>query len=850
MTGSPFPVAPKIPTARTFHGDTFVDDYEWLRDTSSPRTKTFVAAQNRIAQERLGRLKPLSDRLFEEMSSRIRQTDMSVPVRMDGWWYFARTVEGQQYGVQCRVPVADKNDWTPPLVTGGPGSMPGEQIYMDANKESQGHDFFALGTLDISHDGGTMLVGVNTSGDERYDLFLRRLPSGVARPDSALDLPDRITGTGAGACLTPDAAWVFYPRLDAAHRPFQIWRHKVGTDTSSDVLVYEEKDEHFFVGVSLSFDERWLVISSSSKTTSEILRLSVTDPTGTFTPVIARENGVDYDIAFARLGDQDGSDAAEDTGTVQAADKAGDSGRGTDGAPGTDAGDSGFPVAFVIHDSRDENYEIDVIDLSDDSAGKNKPLTVGEGTVIARGSTPDDDPRTRVGLRIEGIEIYRRFLVLAYRRGGVPRLAVCTKADATHAFREGRPWPFRDVEPGKGLGNPAELDPVDHDRAAHHSASCGPSADGPESQISRQAAGQTSATLSSDVPTPAITTQIDGPVWDIDSVGMPSYDEPHLRYTYGSWTRPAQLHELNVETGADRLLKKQEVLGGFDAGDYRERLVRVRARDGALVPVSLAWKPSVPGMGPDGPVRPAPLFVIGYGAYGMSSDPAFSVSRLSFLDRGVLYATVHVRGGGELGRRWYEDGKELHKKNTFTDFIDAVSALQGAGLADPARTVADGGSAGGLLMGAVANMAPTLFHAIEADVPFVDALTSILKPELPLTVTEWEEWGDPLHDPAVYRYMRSYSPYENVEDAAVREKRFGTRAFPHIFATTSLTDTRVLAVEPLKWIARLQEPAVGADAFVRVEDEGGHAGASGRYRAWHRLCEENAWCLSQMGITQ
>jgi oligopeptidase B len=791
-----FPPAAKIPTVRTFHGDTFVDDYEWLRDASSPRTKDFIAAQNRIAAHRLGRLRPLSDALFDEMSHRIRQSDMSVPVRMDDWWYFARTVEGEQYGLQCRVPVTGPDYWTPPTVTGAPGSMPGEQIYMDANAESRGHDFFALGTLDVSHDGTLLLIGADTTGDERYDLWLRRIPADVARPGSALDLPDRIEGTGGGACLTPDARWVFYPRLDAAHRPFQIWRHKVGTPTGDDALVYEEKDGRFFIGVGLSFDEKWIVISSSSKTTSEILRLPADDPTGTFEPVIARRDGVDYDVAFARLGDQDGTDDDE----------------------------TGFPVAFVIHDSRDENYEIDVVDLT----ASPLPLSIGEGRVIARGSIPAEDPHTRVGLRIDGIEIYRRFIVLGYRRGGVSRLAVCTKQEATDAFRAGRPWPFRDVVPGKGLGGPADLEPVDRSGAQEPAHLAG-------AEASHGVLGD-------------LRTQIDGPVWSIDSVGMPSYDEPHLRYAYGSWTQPSQLHDLDTATGADRLLKRQEVLGDFDQRDYRERLVRVRARDGAWVPVSLVWRPGAPGMGEGGPERPAPLFVIGYGAYGSSSDPGFSVPRLSLLDRGVLYATVHVRGGGELGRRWYEDGKKLHKKNTFTDFIDAVSALQHHGLADPARTVAEGGSAGGLLMGAVANMAPTLFHAIEADVPFVDALTSILRPDLPLTVTEWDEWGDPLHDADVYRYMRSYSPYENVQTAAQRERHWGTRAFPHIFATTSLSDTRVLPVEPLKWIARLQEPAVGADAFVRVEQEGGHAGASGRYTAWHRLCEENAWCLEQMGI--
>lgn len=789
---SAYPPAHRIPVARTFHGDTFIDSYEWLRDSHSQQTRAFIHAQNALAAKRLSALKPLSNVLFDEMAHRIRQTDMSVPVRMDDWWYFGRTVEGQQYGLQCRLPVTDKTVWTPPQITGEPGSMPGEQIYMDANRESQGHDFFALGTLDVSHDGTILLIGTDTTGDETYDLRLRRLPASSPCSDSRFDLPDRIENTGAGACLTLNAEWVFYPRLDSAHRPYQIWRHRVGTPARDDALVYEEKDDHFFVGVSLSFDERWIVISSSSKTTSEILRLSLTTPTGTFEPVIARKDGIDYDIAFARLGDENGTDSKE----------------------------AGFPVAFILHDQRDKNYEIDVVDLTKTPL----PLSLGEGTVIARGSTRHDDPSICVGLRIDGIEIYRHYIVVSYRRGGVPRLAVCTKKEATDAFVAGKPWPFRDVVPGRGLGDLADLDPVDHGHLDAES----------DSHINNSHIG--------DTPTS------NGPVWNIDSVGMPSYDEPHLRYAFTSWTHPSQLHELVVETGSDHLLKKQDVLGNFNADDYGEQLIRVPARDGTLIPVSLAWKPSAPGMGESGPTAPAPLFVVGYGAYGSSSDAGFSVSRLSFLDRGVLYATVHVRGGGELGRYWYDDGKELNKKNTFTDFIDAVAWLQDTHRADPARTVAVGGSAGGLLMGAIANMAPARFHAIEADVPFVDALTSILKPELPLTVTEWDEWGDPLHNANVYRYMHSYSPYENVEDAATRKKEFGTAAFPHIFATTSLSDTRVLPVEPLKWIARLQEPSVGADAFVRIEEAGGHGGASGRYTAWHRLCDENAWCLSQMGI--
>ena len=306
------------------------------------------------------------------------------------------------------------------------------------------------------------------------------------------------------------------------------------------------------------------------------------------------------------------------------------------------------------------------------------------------------------------------------------------------------------------------------------------------------------------------------------------------------------------DTGEDRLLKRATVLGGFDPRDYMERRVWVTARDGERIPVSLVWHR-------DCPAQDSPMFITGYGAYEISSDPGFSVSRLSMLDRGVLYAVPHVRGGGEMGRAWYEQGRRLNKKHSFEDFVDATRALQKAHLADAWRTVANGGSAGGLLMGAIANMAPECYAGVEADVPFVDALTSILDPSLPLTVTEWDEWGDPLHDADVYRYMKSYSPYENAPEGADGEagagaastrslQRQSSRPFPRIFATTSMNDTRVLYVEPLKWVSRLQ--AAGIDAIIKIEVEAGHGGTSGRYKQWREVSYENAWCLSVMGLTR
>src|SRR5262249_4401189 len=231
----------------------------------------------------------------------------------------------------------------------------------------------------------------------------------------------------------------------------------------------------------------------------------------------------------------------------------------------------------------------------------------------------------------------------------------------------------------------------------------------------------------------------------------------------------------------------------------------------------------------------SPFLLYGYGSYEISSDPAFSIPRLSLLDRGFGYAIAHIRGGGELGRHWYDDGKLQNKINTFTDFVACARHLAATGWTSPARMVARGGSAGGLLVGAAVNMAPDAFGGIAAQVPFVDPLTSILDPSLPLTVTEWEEWGYPLRDPAVYAYMKSYSPYENIRADAV---------YPPILAITNLNDTRVLYTEPAKSVAKLQASASGGPFLLKTEMVAGHGGRSGRYDAWHEEALILAWIVA------
>ncbi|WEV69098.1 prolyl oligopeptidase family serine peptidase [Bifidobacterium sp. ESL0775] len=851
----PVPQAKREPKARTAHGDTFIDPYEWMRDKASPDLQRFVREENEYYRAHTAGFDGLKHRLFEELKSRVDETDMSVPTRMDGYWYFVRTQEGLQYGVQCRLPIAGPDDWDPPQIKAGdaPGSMPGEQVVFDPNVEAKGHDFFRLGGLDLTRDGRWLLYGVDTAGSERYDYRIRSLEDGH-------ELPEVFKGISE-ACFTPDGKWVFYTLLDQSWRPYAVRRHQVGTSVDEDVEVFHERDEKFWVGVGTSFDERNVVIGTSSKTTGEVLTLPVDDPEGEFRAFIPRQEGIEYDVSFARF-----------------------EGAGNDG--------SDIPLALVYHNARNPNFEVDMVDLR----SHEPPYALGEGVAVAVGSpygcergdeveagaaakrvnTPYDNPdnpeilRGARGLGIEGIAMYRNFVVLSYRKDSLPHVAVMTKRDALEDFLVRRPWRFRELKPDADSRNER--------------------------------------------------------LYSISAGGNPSYDVPRMRYSFSSYTQPGQLRELDVATGQSKLLKRAKVHGGFDAANYRERRVWVRVRDGELVPVSLVWRPdrckAMAALGDDlsridlldvaespadgGPVSlgggtserhdesndaglkqnhescpvAGPLFITGYGAYEISSDPGFSVARVSMLDRGVLYAVVHVRGGGEMGRAWYEQGRRLNKRHTFEDFVDATKALQQAGLADPKRTVGNGGSAGGLLMGAVANMAPQCYAGIEADVPFVDALTSILDPSLPLTVTEWDEWGDPLHDKTVYDYMKSYSPYENAPfgpwqgddesekplqaQNALNQKGEGhdadgpdtdgfvpdaaTSRYPRIFATTSMNDTRVLYVEPLKWVARLQ--AQGVDAIARIEVEAGHGGTSGRYKQWQEVSDENAWCLNAMGIDE
>jgi oligopeptidase B len=315
--------------------------------------------------------------------------------------------------------------------------------------------------------------------------------------------------------------------------------------------------------------------------------------------------------------------------------------------------------------------------------------------------------------------------------------------------------------------------------------------------------------------------------------GNPEYDATTIRYQYTSLVSPTSAYDYDPLTRAATMVKQQPV-PGYEPERYESRREWATASDGTRVPISIVFRRDRRG------ADPSPMLLYGYGSYEVSIDPTFSSSRVSLLDRGVVFAIAHIRGGGELGRRWYDDGKLLRKTNTFTDFVACADHLVRTGWTSPDRLTARGGSAGGLLMGAVANLRPDLFRTIVAEVPFVDCLTTILDESLPLTITEWEEWGDPVHDPAVYELMKSYSPYDNVE----------AKDYPALLVTGGLNDPRVQYWEPAKWVAKLRATKTDDHLLLlKMQMGAGHSGPSGRYDTWRDEAFVLAFLLDQLGLS-
>lgn len=712
----PLPVpspARKVPSERTHHGDTFIDHYEWMRDKESPELIEHLKRENAYTEAVTRGQEPLREAIFGEIRDRTQETDLSVPARKKGWWYYSRTEEGKQYGIQCRVAAQDtgdlSRDWTPPVVVPGQ-PVPGEQVMLDGNELAEGKPFFSLGGLSVTEDGTLLAYSEDNAGDERFTLRIKDLGTGEL-------LPDAVPNVFYGLAFSPDGTRVYYTVVDDSWRPYQVRAHTLGTPVTDDDVVYQEDDVALWTGFEVSADRTRLLISIGCSEYSEYRVLDLAAPERGLTTLLSRDERILYDVEPVTV--------------------------------------DGAPHYLLTHDRDAKNSMVSLV-----AAGEfARPLAEQSWTTVL----PHDD-----AVRVEGATVTRTHLVLSVRKDTIERVQVLPLA---------------------GLGTPGQGAPAEPDFDEELFTS---------------------------------------------NLANAEFDSPIIRLSYSSYLTPPRVYDYVLEDGSLELRKETEVRGGYDPADYVAERHWAPAADGTLIPLSVVRRADLAQDGTN------PGLIYAYGSYEVSMDPGFSIARLSLLDRGVVFVVAHIRGGGEMGRSWYEQGKKLAKKNTFTDFVDATTYLGTSGWVDAHRIAAMGGSAGGLLMGAVANLAPEKYRAIVAQVPFVDALTTILDPELPLSALEWEEWGNPITDPAVYRYMKEYTPYETVRPVA----------YPRIAAVTSFNDTRVLYVEPAKWVAQLRETTTGTEPIVlKTEMDGGHGGASGRYSRWRDIAWDYAFAADAVGAT-
>ena len=685
------PAVERRPVRDTRHGIERVDDYAWLRAENWQEVmrdpavldadiRAALEAENAYTAAILADTEKLQELLFEEMKGRIKEDDSSVPAPDGPFAYYTRYVTGGQHPLFCRRP----------------RDGDGDQILIDGNKLAEPHSYFRIGGVAHSPDHGLVAYASDTNGSEYYTVRVLEIETGN---EIGAPIPD----TSGGAVWAGDGKTLFYSKLDENHRPRQIFRHTLGTPPGDDILVYEEADPGFFVGVGLTQSRAFIVIDAHDHQTSEVRILDAGTPEAEPRIVASREVGHEY--AVEHHGDN-----------------------------------------LIILTNRDGAEDFKIVETPVATPGPDNWREI--------------EPH-RPGRLILDVTAYKDHLVRLEREDGLPRIVI------------------------------RRFD------------------DGSEHAISFDE--------------------------DAYSLGLSSgyeYDTTTLRFTYSSMTTPAQVFDYDMQS-RDRVLRKtQEVPSGHDASHYVTRRVMAPAHDGESVPVTLLYRKGTPQDGS------APLLLYGYGAYGISIPASFNTNCLSLVDRGFVYAITHVRGGKDKGYRWYKQGRGAAKTNTFKDFISAGEYLVSEGFTSRGRIVAHGGSAGGMLMGAAANMAPDLFAGIIAEVPFVDVLNTMLDETLPLTPPEWPEWGNPAEDRNAFDTIAAYSPYDNVS----------AQAYPNILAIAGLTDPRVTYWEPAKWVAKLRALKRGDNLILlKTNMDAGHGGASGRFDRLKEVALAYAFALKVTG---
>ncbi|MBN6365958.1 MULTISPECIES: S9 family peptidase [Providencia] len=668
------PIAKKQPHTMTTHGDVRVDNYYWLRDDQreSPEIIEYLTQENDYTKQQLEKGESLKKEIYDELFSRMKQDDESVPYNYNGYTYRSRVVAGKNYSIYERRPVNSQGEWV---------------VLVDGNERAEGTEYYRMGALAISPDNTTLAIAEDHQGRNEFAVSFRKI-------DESEWQENVLTNTSGNIVWANDNQTLFYVNKDKQTLlPYQVVRHQYGTQQTQDKLVYEEKDDTFYVSLAKSTSKDFILIGITSTETSEYRLIDANQPQNDAKILKPRQVGVEY-----------------------------------------------YPDHFNGKFYIRSNHQHPLFGLY---------IADNISAPWVSFITPRD------GVDLEGFALFNNWLVVEERQNG--------------------------------LVNIRQISWLTHK----------------ENQVS-----------------------FDDPTYMAWIGNNPEPDTDTLRYGYSSMTTPSSVYEINMLTQEKQLLKQEEVKD-FNKQNYQSERIWVTAQDGIKVPVSLVYRKDLFKHGQN------PLLVYGYGAYGYGIDPSFSSSRLSLLDRGFVYAIAHIRGGGDLGKNWYIQGKTIHKMNTFTDFIDATKGLLSEGYGKAGHVYAMGGSAGGLLMGAVVNMAPDLYEGVVSAVPFVDVVTTMLDPSIPLTTGEYDEWGNPENEEDYWR-IKAYSPYDNIK----------AQHYPHILVTTGLHDSQVQYWEPAKWVAKLRDIKQGNSLLLlETNMNAGHGGKSGRFNALDDIAQEYSFIL-------
>ena len=572
-----------------------------------------------------------------------------------------------------------------------------EEVMFDCNEIAKGHTYFKLVGISISPDNTMVSFGIDTVSRRQYTIQIKNLITGNIYKDS-------IKNTTGGATWANDNKTLFYTsKNEQTLRSDKIYKHKLGEDVKNDTVIFNEDDETFGTTVNKTKSKKYIVIASYSTLTTEFQILNANNPEGEFKVFQARINGLEYSISH-------------------------------------------FENEFYIVTNADDATNFKLMKTSEDVTEISNWINVIEH---------------REDTLLEGIDIFKKFLVINERRNGLNEIRIKRWDNSEEYY-----LPFN-----------------------------------------------------SETYTAYTTTNVD-------------FDTTVLRYAYNSLTTPSSVIDFDMVSKTKVVLKEQEVLGGtFKKENYVSERVWATANDGTKIPISLVHHIDTKKS------DKTPLLIYSYGSYGSTIDPYFSTVRLSLLDRGFIYAIAHVRGSEYLGRQWYDNGKLLHKKNTFFDFIACSKFLIKKGYTSAKHHYAMGGSAGGLLMGVIVNLSSKLYNGIVAQVPFVDVVTTMLDDSIPLTTGEYDEWGNP-NDKTYYDYMKSYSPYDNVKE----------NDYPNLLITAGLHDSQVQYWEPAKWVAKIRTLKKDNHILLlKTNMDAGHGGASGRFEALKEDALEYAFLLDLEG---